>query len=412
MLRAEIPEVVKEIIFGGRLIALQKKSGGIRPIAIGYTWRRLVAKCACKYATKKLAPLLSPLQLGVGVPNGCEAAVHAARRFIEDLRGDRAFVKLDFTNAFNSLRRDRMLTAVSTELPELYDFCQASYGKSSILKFGTYDVFSEEGVQQGDPLGPLLFCITLHELLEGLQSDLRIGYLDDISIGGDGVDLAHDLNKIIAGGKEIGLQLNVSKCEIIKSPDFIDRVEFQNFTHIDKINACLLGAPLSTGPANEHMPFNPLWWSNSRYWTTWSPAITRRTHHIEISSQHTKAHVYAKVVPLHESHWAGAIWFHFALWVIKNSECFHYWYRLDSGQSSGLRGWVGNSKRCSLGTISLFGFRREHAGSPISDSSGLWNRSRFVNWYDKIVMAIKVWSHWTPPGNRSQTASVGPGSHW
>ena len=249
MLRAEIPEVMKEIIFGGRLIALQKKSGGIRPIAIGYTWRRLVAKCACKYATKKLAPLLSPLQLGVGVPNGCEAAVHAARRFIEDLRGDRAFVKLDFTNAFNSLRRDRMLTAVSTELPELYDFCQASYGKSSILKFGTYDVFSEEGVQQGDPLGPLLFCITLHELLEGLQSDLRIGYLDDISIGGDGVDLAHDLNKIIAGGEEIGLQLNVSKCEIIKSPDFIDRVEFQNFTHIDKINACLLGAPLSTGPA-------------------------------------------------------------------------------------------------------------------------------------------------------------------
>ena len=84
-------------------------------------------------------------------------------------------------------------------------------------------------IKQGDPLGPLLFSLTLHPLLEGLLSDLRIAYLDDISLGGDGVDLVLDLERIIAGGKEIGLQLNIGKCEIIKSPDFVDRTDFPGF---------------------------------------------------------------------------------------------------------------------------------------------------------------------------------------
>ena len=39
------PPSIRRIIFGGRLIALNKKGGGIRPIAIGYYWRRLAAKC-------------------------------------------------------------------------------------------------------------------------------------------------------------------------------------------------------------------------------------------------------------------------------------------------------------------------------------------------------------------------------
>jgi hypothetical protein len=33
------------ILFGGQLIASEEKTGGIRPITIGYTWRRIVAKC-------------------------------------------------------------------------------------------------------------------------------------------------------------------------------------------------------------------------------------------------------------------------------------------------------------------------------------------------------------------------------
>ena len=46
---------VMPVLFGGNLTALQKKAGGIRPIAVDYTWRRIAAKCANAYAITKLA---------------------------------------------------------------------------------------------------------------------------------------------------------------------------------------------------------------------------------------------------------------------------------------------------------------------------------------------------------------------
>jgi hypothetical protein len=49
-MQGKCPSSVTPIFFGGRLLALQKKLGGIRPIAIGYSLRRLAAKCVSKYA--------------------------------------------------------------------------------------------------------------------------------------------------------------------------------------------------------------------------------------------------------------------------------------------------------------------------------------------------------------------------
>jgi len=78
------------------LIALEKKSGGIRPIAVGYTLRLIAAKCANSYATNQLAGYFSPIHLGVGLPGGSEAAVHATRRFIEAMTDGHVVAKLDF----------------------------------------------------------------------------------------------------------------------------------------------------------------------------------------------------------------------------------------------------------------------------------------------------------------------------
>ena len=88
LLKGKYHDEVAQIIFGGSLIALSKKSGGIRPIAIGYAWRRLAAKCANTYVIAELADYFSPIQLGVGVPGGCEATVHATRRFAEHIPDD------------------------------------------------------------------------------------------------------------------------------------------------------------------------------------------------------------------------------------------------------------------------------------------------------------------------------------
>ena len=59
-----------------------------------------------------MAELLSPRQLGYGVHGGVEAAVHASRKYLQNLPSEHTMLKLDFRNAFNSVRRDKVLAAV------------------------------------------------------------------------------------------------------------------------------------------------------------------------------------------------------------------------------------------------------------------------------------------------------------
>ena len=107
---------------------------------------------------------LAPLQVGVGVHGGAEVAVHDVRNIQESPR-IQDFVKwmllLDFTNAFNSIDCETMLSKVRTRLPGLSTWLQYCYSSPSSLLFGIHQIESCCGVQQGDPLGPLAFTLTL-----------------------------------------------------------------------------------------------------------------------------------------------------------------------------------------------------------------------------------------------------------
>ena len=70
-------------------------------------------------------------------------------------------------------------------------------------------VSSAEGIQQGDPLGPMLFCLGIHNLVSSLSSEFTVFYLDDGTIGGSFEDFESDLLKIENQGKALGLFLNV-----------------------------------------------------------------------------------------------------------------------------------------------------------------------------------------------------------
>ncbi len=248
LLTGGLPSDISEVVFGGKLIALTKKDGGIRPIAIGYTWCRLAAKCANSYVVAKMSASLAPLQLGVGIPGGAEAAVHAARRYISTMPDSHVVVKLDFANAFNTLRRDCMLEAVAREVPELYSFVHTAYTVDPILQYGVDIVRSTEGPQQGDPLGPLEFCLTIHPLLKRLRSELRIGFLDDLTLGGFENVVARDVNLIDAEAAGLGLKLNKSKCEIIsKTQQAPSDTAFAGFKSTSVCEMRLLGAPVMPG---------------------------------------------------------------------------------------------------------------------------------------------------------------------
>ncbi|NJL55677.1 hypothetical protein HC928_11090 [bacterium] len=239
------PPSIAPYFFGGRLIALKKKSGGIRPISIGNTLRRLVSKCASAFGISQLGEYFLPHQLGVGTPGGCEAAVHSARRYLSSMPDGHAFVKLDFSNAFNNISRSSLLSSTRDRLPELFSYCFSAYGNPSFLFFADRIILSQEGTQQGDPLGPLIFCNTIHPLLASLSSELNIDYLDDVTLGGPLDIVASDVSRIISAGKSLGLHLNYSKCEVVCSPGItISDPNLQMFTPVDLKEVCLLGAPL------------------------------------------------------------------------------------------------------------------------------------------------------------------------
>ena len=106
---------------GAALTALNKKCGGIRPVAVGKIIRRLVGKALLAEVKEDIATALGPNQFGVGAEGGSQRVAHIMRRLFDSRQGDEDFVvcKFDLQNAFNSGLRQKMLNAVAKLLPGL-----------------------------------------------------------------------------------------------------------------------------------------------------------------------------------------------------------------------------------------------------------------------------------------------------
>jgi hypothetical protein len=199
-----------------------------------------------------MAAKMAPIQLGFGVKQGTEAAAHAARRFLQDMVPGQALLKLDFVNAFNAISREEMLRTVLEELPELYQFISTCYSSSSHLCFGEFLISSDEGAQQGDPLGPLLFCAASMKLAKLMKALLNLWYMDDGTLGGDVDVLIKDFETVRQVGSSLGLLLNEQKCELITDDkDVLDKFRSiaPSILHVSTSQAMLLGAPIGSNAA-------------------------------------------------------------------------------------------------------------------------------------------------------------------
>ena len=110
-------------------------------------------------------------------------------------------LKIDFSNAFNSVSRDVLLSECREHAVELYPFVKWCYSTPSTLWINDCVIASQEGVQQGDPLGPFLFCLVLRLLIRRISNschDIKLNswYLDDDVIIGDSSDLIRVLDII------------------------------------------------------------------------------------------------------------------------------------------------------------------------------------------------------------------------
>ncbi|XP_055347987.1 uncharacterized protein LOC129595098 [Paramacrobiotus metropolitanus] len=254
VLEGKVPADIRPAFFGGKLLALRKKDGGLRPIAVGMTLRRVIAKIVCSKVAERAVAVLSPGQVGFNVRGGAEAIVHGTRQFInENPEITKAIVKVDFRNAFNTVSREVVLDAVKSHFPEYFAFFQSAYGHHSSLFIGEHVMSSESGVQQGDPLGPLLFCLALQAVILTLNTELNAWYLDDGTLGGLPESVQENLARVIEGARRIGLEINVTKCKLYVSggsetaqqkavDDFL--VQHPGVRVMSSSSLTLLGAPV------------------------------------------------------------------------------------------------------------------------------------------------------------------------
>ena len=254
MLAGKVPEEVIPFVYGASLFALSKANADVRPIAIGCVYRRLVGKIAARFGFSQLKDHFYPHQMGVGAPKGAEAIVHTVRnRLQSDLENNTSFfmLKIDFENSFNTVRRDVVLCEMKTLAPRLFLFMWQLYSSSTNLFYGEQVILSAEGMQQGDPLGPLGFSLAINGLITKLKSDLNCWYLDDGCLLGRPQDVQDDFETILKNQDNIGLAVNPTKCEIF-DPFSVrnDRLDvFKTARVLSTANATLLGSPLFSDSA-------------------------------------------------------------------------------------------------------------------------------------------------------------------
>ena len=132
--------------------------------------------------------------------------------------GHWVILKVDMTNAFNTICRQGVLHETQTRCPSLFKYLRCCYQVNAPLFCGGQVLPSQTGVHQGCPIGPIAFALGIHSVIERLQ---LIGgllwqswYLEDGIIVGDALAVTTAVYQLSADMTPQGLTINAAKCEL------------------------------------------------------------------------------------------------------------------------------------------------------------------------------------------------------
>lgn len=251
--RGKVDPELHPMIYGGRLVALDKGNGKVRPIVVGEYLVKLAATVLLQdHATVLAQHFEAEDQMGVAVKGGSELVIHNIRTVLIDLPRSglgvaetaraRGLLKVDFANAFNTISRRLIREALvegGTQYTDLLTYFDAHYPTFDdwrehagefprlivpLANGTTFHLLSAEGVQQGDPLAPVFFALGLSKMMkvafeimgaETTNNTYSPSYLDDL-MAVSHVDhlVRFDLAVRLASQRtRAGLVVNGSKCQ-------------------------------------------------------------------------------------------------------------------------------------------------------------------------------------------------------
>ncbi|KAL2649469.1 hypothetical protein R1flu_017597 [Riccia fluitans] len=213
------------LLGASRLLALEKPSGGVRPIVMGEVLYRLVARTLGFQFWEALADHFSPLQFGVAMREGCETIIHGLRAIL-DLHPDWVALQVDIQNAFNTISQEALfheLRVATGSLDQLFPFVCFFYACPSPLYFSHCSLedevtlfSSESDICQGDPLGGALFALAHLRVLRTTASEhplcLFPSLADDTRIVGPPEAVVPAFHTLEGHLSAVGLTIQPTKC--------------------------------------------------------------------------------------------------------------------------------------------------------------------------------------------------------
>jgi hypothetical protein len=245
-----LPPVARTLISTSYLVSLSKGEQKRRPIAISDILYRMAARYAVMRVKVRAQQRVAPFQLGIGQPDGCTQIVHTVQQLL--LNGPLppppfspvppsstspvvvpvsprplACLSLDIANAFNTIDRAALLTAVYSdpEMEACWRIVHFAYGQPSLLLMrcgdGVIDreafIESKRGVKQGDPLAAMLFSLAMHAVYKAIAAQVSgacLAFIDDAHPVGTLEECWKVWESIPALLAPLGLTLNQAKCEL------------------------------------------------------------------------------------------------------------------------------------------------------------------------------------------------------
>ena len=193
---ADMPEPVRKAFMSATMTALQKPDGGVRGIATGTSFRRLVSRTLARQFGKAVEATCAPFQFALSTRAGTDCVGHAIRA-LTDANPLTTILSIDGIGAYDHVYRSAFLKKLLNvpSLQGLLPFVRATYADPTSYAWvdeagEVHHIVQAEGGEQGDPLMPLLFSSAIHDPLEEASRELRpeehlFAYLDDVYFSGD-----------------------------------------------------------------------------------------------------------------------------------------------------------------------------------------------------------------------------------